>query len=45
MAADLLAFLTPENITLLAYVTGAFLIGVGSLVGLFWLGDSFDRWF
>jgi hypothetical protein len=43
--AEILAFLTPEIITLLAWLVGAFVIGVMSLVGLFWLGDSFDRWF
>ena len=43
--ADILAALTPDNMTLLAWLVGAFVIGGTTLVDLFWLGDSFDRWF
>jgi hypothetical protein len=43
--AEILAALTPDNMTLLAWLVGAFVIGGTTLVGLFWLGDSFDRWF
>ena len=43
--AELQAFLTPDNIMLLAELVGAFVIGATTLVGLFWLGDAFDRWF
>jgi hypothetical protein len=42
---ELLAALTPDTITQLAWLVGAFVIGGTSLVGLFWLADSFDRWF
>jgi hypothetical protein len=42
---QILAALTPDNLTLLAWLVGAFVIGGTGLVGMFWLADSFDRWF
>ena len=42
---QILAALTPDVITALAWLVGGLIIGVTSLVGLFWLADSFDRWF
>jgi hypothetical protein len=45
LMAEILAALTPENIQLLVWLGGAFVIGSTSLIGMFWLGDSLDRWF
>ena len=44
LMADILAWLTPDNLTSLAYLAGAFMIGGMGLVGMFWLADSMERW-
>jgi hypothetical protein len=42
---EILAVLTPDVLTNLAYLVGAFVIGATTIVGVFFLSDYFGRWF
>lgn len=42
---QILAALTPDVLTLLAYLAGAFVISATTIVGLFFVADYFGRWF
>jgi hypothetical protein len=41
---QLQAILTPDAITLMAYLAGAFVFGFALLVCLFYLADNINRW-
>ena len=41
---EILAALTPDLITLMAYLAGAFVFGFALLVCMFYLADNINRW-
>jgi hypothetical protein len=42
---QILAALTPDVLTDLAYLVGAFVIGATTIAGVFFVADYFGRWF
>jgi hypothetical protein len=42
---ELAALLTPEVLTAVAYIAGAFLVVATVIAGMVWVADNFSRWF
>ena len=42
---QILAVLTPDVLTLLAWLVGAFVIGATTITGMLFVADYFGRWF